>query len=63
MGCAGNKIIFMKNWKTNLGALLGLTSTLLSILHVITPDQCVQIQGALIMYLGVVSKDYNSTGK
>lgn len=53
----------MKNWKTNLSALLSLTTVILSAFHVITPEQCVVILGGIVTYLGAVSKDFNSTGK
>lgn len=53
----------MKNWKTNIAAIFGLTSAVLSIFHVITPEQAVQLQGVIIMYLGASAKDFDQTGK
>lgn len=53
----------MKNWKTNVGSLLSLGVVILQVFHVITPEQSTMILGGIVVYLGGVSKDFNSTGK
>lgn len=52
----------MKNWKTNLGGLLGFTSVMLYVFNVIDEKQLAIIQSAIITYLGFVGKDSTTTG-
>lgn len=53
----------MKNWKTNLGGLLSLVVIVLQVFDVISPEQGNLLLGGIVVYIGGVAKDYNSTGK
>lgn len=52
----------MKNWKTTLSAVALGVITILSALHLISPEQSTALMGALTAFGFALSKDYDKTG-